>query len=133
MRKKCLETIYKVAKQDSRVLFIGSDLGPGVLDSMKKEMPERFFMEGISEQHIIGMSAGLAFDGFLPFVIDDYISLEQQLVQNGSHLILPYVFIIQENLPHQILSSMGLSNAQNISVEHFTMPIDMVLKTIFIQ
>ncbi len=68
MRKKCLETIYKAAKQDSRVLFIGSDLGPGVLDSMKKEMPERFFMEGISEQHIIGMSAGLAFDGFLPFV-----------------------------------------------------------------
>ena len=68
MRKKCLETIYRLAQKDSRVLFIGSDLGPGVLDSMKNEMPERFFMEGISEQHIIGMSAGLAFDGFLPFV-----------------------------------------------------------------
>ena len=68
MRKKCLETIYQVAKLDKRVVFIGSDLGPGVLNSMKNEMPDRFFMEGISEQHIIGMSAGLAFDGLLPFV-----------------------------------------------------------------
>jgi len=66
-------------------------------------------------------------------VIDDYISLEQQLVQNGSHLILPYIFIIQENISHQILSNMGINNVQNISADYFTMPIDMVLKTIFIQ
>ena len=43
------------------------------------------------------------------------------------------VYIIQDNIPQKILSSMGISNAQNISAEHFTMPIDMVLKTIFIQ
>ena len=87
----------------------------------------------LNSNDILQLEYNVSPNGFLPFVIDDYISLEQQLVQNGSHLILPYVFIIQENLPHQILSSMGLSNAQNISVEHFTMPIDMVLKTIFIQ
>ncbi|MDC1296508.1 transketolase [Alphaproteobacteria bacterium] len=68
MRKKCLQTIYDVAKKNDKVIFIGSDLGPGILENMKNEMPERFFMEGISEQHIIGMAAGLAFDGFLPFV-----------------------------------------------------------------
>jgi hypothetical protein len=33
---------------------------------MKREMPERFFMEGVSEQHIIGMAAGLAMEGFIP-------------------------------------------------------------------
>ena len=38
-----------------------------------------------------------------------------------------------ENIPQKILSSIGINNAQNISAEHFTMPIDMVLKTIFIQ
>ena len=31
-------------------------------------MPDRFFMEGVCEQHIVGMAAGLAMDGFIPYV-----------------------------------------------------------------
>lgn len=68
MRKTCLETIYNKAKKNKKIIFIGSDLGPGVLKNFKKEFPERFFMEGVSEQFIIGMSAGLAKEGFLPYV-----------------------------------------------------------------
>ena len=68
MRKRCLDSVYELAKADQRVVFIGSDLGPGVLNAMKKEMPERFFMEGVSEQHVIGMAAGLAMEGFIPYV-----------------------------------------------------------------
>ena len=68
MRKTSLNMVYELAQKDERVLFIGSDLGPGVLDDFKKKIPERFFMEGIAEQHIIGMAAGLAFDGFIPYV-----------------------------------------------------------------
>jgi transketolase len=68
MRKVAIESIYTLAKRDSRVVFIGSDLGAGVLDAMRKEMPERFFMEGVSEQAIIGIAAGMAMDGFIPYV-----------------------------------------------------------------
>jgi transketolase len=68
MRKSCLDTIYDLAKNDSKILFIGSDLGPGVLDEFKKNIPDRFLMEGVSEQSIIGMSAGLALEGFKPYV-----------------------------------------------------------------
>jgi len=68
MRKTSLEWIYKLAKVDERVLFIGSDLGAGVLEDMRQDMPDRWFMEGISEQHIIGMAAGLALEGFIPYV-----------------------------------------------------------------
>ena len=53
MRKTSLNQVYELAKKDKRVLFIGSDLGPDVLLEMKKEMPNRFFMEGVSEQYII--------------------------------------------------------------------------------
>ena len=60
--------VYELAQKDERVLFIGSDLGPGVLNEFKENIPERFFMEGIAEQYIIGMAAGLAFDGFIPYV-----------------------------------------------------------------
>jgi transketolase len=68
MRKTALDCIYDAAKQDERIVFIGSDLGPTVLSAMKSEMPERFFMEGVSEQHVIGMAAGLAMEGFMPYV-----------------------------------------------------------------
>ena len=68
MRKSCLDTIYDLAKIDSKILFIGSDLGPRVLDEFKKNIPDRFLMEGVSERSIIGMSAGLALEGFKPYV-----------------------------------------------------------------
>ena len=68
MRKTSLEWVYKLAKIDSRVLFVGSDLGAGVLEDMKQDMPDRWLMEGISEQHIISMAAGLALEGFVPYV-----------------------------------------------------------------
>jgi transketolase len=34
---------------------------------MRKEMPERWYMEGITEANLIGMSAGLALEGFIPY------------------------------------------------------------------
>ncbi|MDP6341960.1 MAG: transketolase C-terminal domain-containing protein, partial [Alphaproteobacteria bacterium] len=68
MRKTCLDTVYELAKQDERVVFIGSDLGAGTLDQFRDEMPDRFFMEGVAEQNLIGMAAGLAMEGYIPFV-----------------------------------------------------------------
>ena len=63
MRKTCLDSVYEIAKSDSRVFFIGSDLGIGTLKNFKAEMPERYFMEGVSEANLIGMSAGFALEG----------------------------------------------------------------------
>ncbi len=63
MRQTCLKMIYELAKQDPRVVFVGSDLGTGTLEQFKTEMPERYFMEGVSEQSIVGMAAGLALEG----------------------------------------------------------------------
>ena len=40
MRKTSLNMVYELAQQDERVLFIGSDLGPGVLDNFKKNVPD---------------------------------------------------------------------------------------------
>jgi transketolase len=68
MRKAAMSSIFRIAKRDARVVFIGSDLGAGTLEDMRREMPERWFMEGVSEQSIIGMAAGLAMEGYLPYV-----------------------------------------------------------------
>jgi transketolase len=68
MRQTALDMVWELARRDPRVVFVGSDLTQGMLSDMKKEMPERFFMEGVSEQAIIGMAAGMAREGFIPYV-----------------------------------------------------------------
>ncbi len=60
--------VHELARRDPRVIYVGSDLGAGTLDAMKAELPERFFMEGVSEANLIGMAAGLAMEGFIPYV-----------------------------------------------------------------
>ncbi|MBT3170366.1 MAG: transketolase [Rhodospirillaceae bacterium] len=68
MRKTSLNKVYEHALKDERIVFIGSDLGAGTLDDFKRDIPERFFMEGVSEAHIVGMATGMAMDGKIVFV-----------------------------------------------------------------
>ncbi len=68
MRKQALKTIQNEASMNSKILFIGSDLGAGVLEDMKQKYPNQFLMEGVSEQYLIGFAAGLALEGYIPFV-----------------------------------------------------------------
>jgi transketolase len=60
--------VYQLAKTDPRVIFLGSDLSPGVLPDMKRDFPDRYFMEGVAEANVIGIAAGLALEGYIPFV-----------------------------------------------------------------
>ena len=101
MRKTALNTVYKLARSNSRIIFIGSDLGYGTLQDMQKELPGQFFMEGISEQHIVGFAAGLAKEGFIPFIntIANFFTrraLDQIIIDVALH-----------NLPVKFLASGG--------------------------
>jgi len=68
MRQTCLQCIYELARIDDRVIFIGSDLGAGTLDNFKQAMPQRFFMEGISEANIVGLATGLALNNKIVYI-----------------------------------------------------------------
>lgn len=68
MRQTAIKMVHELAKRDPRVVFLGSDLGPGILEAMRLEFPERYFMEGVSEANLIGMSAGLAMEGYIPYL-----------------------------------------------------------------
>lgn len=68
MRKTCFTSLYELAKKDSRIVFIGSDITKQGLSRFADDFPERFFLEGIYEGHIIGMAAGLALSGKIPYI-----------------------------------------------------------------
>jgi transketolase len=101
MRKTSLNTVYELAKNDERIVFIGSDLGPGVLDEFKKNIPNRFFMEGVSEQHIIGMAAGMAMNGFIPYINTIATFLTRRCFEQI------VVDLCMQNLPVRLIGSGG--------------------------
>lgn len=68
MRKAALLAVHELAKRDPRVVFVGSDITKQNLEKFAAEFPDRYFMEGIYEQHIIGMCAGLAMSGKIPYI-----------------------------------------------------------------
>ncbi len=68
MRTAVFEEIFRHQKKNKKIVFIGSDLGPGFMSHSKDLVKNRFFMEGVSEQHVIGMAAGMALEGYIPYV-----------------------------------------------------------------
>jgi len=68
MRNSFINSLEQLAATDSRVVLLTADLGFSVLEGFASRFPKRFFNVGVCEQNMIGMAAGLASDGFLPFV-----------------------------------------------------------------
>ncbi|MFO7938861.1 MAG: transketolase family protein [Bacteroidales bacterium] len=57
-----------IAMSDERVVALGADITSSVnVDLFQKQFPERFFSLGIAEQNIMGVAAGMALSGKIPF------------------------------------------------------------------
>jgi len=101
MRRTCLLSMYELAQADSRVVFIGSDITKRDLEKLAADFPDRFFIEGIYEAHIMGMAAGMALSGKIPYIntIATFLTrrcYEQVLIDVGLH-----------NLPVRLIGSGG--------------------------
>ena len=62
------DTITELGGKDERVWLLTPDIGFGCKDFQTK-YPNRFIDTGIAEQDVVGISAGLAYDGNIPFII----------------------------------------------------------------
>ena len=63
------EGLLEAAKEDGRIVALCADLTGSVkMNAFAEAFPERFFQTGIAEAHMIGMAAGLALSGKIPFV-----------------------------------------------------------------
>jgi len=68
MRDSFINSIYKVTKLNKNVLCIVGDLGAFLLRNYIRDFPENYYNLGAAEQNIIGVAAGLAMSGKIPFV-----------------------------------------------------------------
>ena len=68
MRNSFFQTLEKLMDDNPDIVFITADLGFKLFDRIAKKYPHRVINVGIREGAMIGTAAGLAKEGFLPFV-----------------------------------------------------------------
>jgi transketolase len=68
MRDAFGEAILKLAEKNDRVFGLTADLGSSVrLNALGEKFRERYLNVGVAEANMIGVAAGLALEGFIPF------------------------------------------------------------------
>src|SRR5215510_10870145 len=68
-RKAFSDTLIALAEADSRIVAVANDsIGSSNLREFKQRFPHRVVNVGIAEQNMVGVGAGLANGGLIPFV-----------------------------------------------------------------
>lgn len=68
-RQAFAEELIRLARQDPRIVAVCNDsVGSSNLGAFQNEFPDRLINVGIAEQDMVGVAAGLANGGFIPFV-----------------------------------------------------------------
>jgi transketolase len=68
-RKAFAETLIELARADERIVAVCNDsVGSSNLVAFRQEFPDRLINVGIAEQDLVGVGAGLANGGLIPFV-----------------------------------------------------------------
>ena len=63
------EGLVELGKKNDKIFVLGADTVSSVaINGFQKEFPERFANVGIAEVNLLGVAAGLAVAGFVPFV-----------------------------------------------------------------
>lgn len=107
--------LINLAKKNSKFIFLGEDIDDPyggafkITKGIKSNLPKQIFSTPISEASIIGMSGGLAIEGFKPIVeimFGDFLTLGfDQILNNLSKF--HYMYNKGVNLPLVIRTPMG--------------------------
>jgi len=69
MREIFGETVAELATADPRIVMLDGDLGSSTkADIFEKAHPDKYLQMGIAEQNMLGVAAGLATMGLIPFI-----------------------------------------------------------------
>ena len=92
------DKLIELAKNNKNIVAITASMKDGTgLKEFQKEFPDRFFDIGIAEQHAVGLAAGMAKEGLIPFV-PIYSSFYQRAYDQVIHDVaiqnLPVIMLV---------------------------------------
>ena len=68
MRTQLSDGLIKLANKNNKIIFLTGDLGFMALEKLRDKLKEKFINAGIAEQNMIGVAAGMASEGLIPWV-----------------------------------------------------------------
>ena len=68
MRKRFRDTVTELAETDERIVLVFGDISVFLFEPFVRRFPNRFYNLGICENTLVSVAAGLASQGFIPFV-----------------------------------------------------------------
>jgi len=115
------EALLEIGRDNPNIFALCADLtGSLKMDTFRKEFPERFIQTGIAEANMIGISAGLALSGKIPFC-GSFAAFVSGRVYDQVRMVVAYsnlnVKIIashagltvgEDGATHQIMEDIGL-------------------------
>jgi len=115
------EALHQLGKENPNVFALCADLtGSLKMDAFKKEFPERFIQTGIAEANMLGISAGLALSGKIPFC-GSFAAFVTGRVYDQIRMVVAYsnlnvkiiashagITVGEDGATHQIMEDIGL-------------------------
>lgn len=68
MKRLLADLLLEQAKENKDIFVLTGDLGMGMWDKFKEELPDQFLNCGASEQAMLDIAVGMAYEGKIPFV-----------------------------------------------------------------
>jgi transketolase len=66
MRRKFAVDLYDLMKKDKNIILITADMGYGMFDKIRDELPEQYYNVGAAEQVMLNIAIGMALSGHIP-------------------------------------------------------------------
>lgn len=113
--------LLEAAQKNPKIVALAADLASSVkMDAFAQKFPERFFQCGVAEANMIGVAAGLATMGFIPFVGTFanfatgrvYDQVRQSICYSGKNVKIAAshagLTLGEDGATHQMLEDIGL-------------------------